>query len=396
MNNIYKLYVIKIAKWFMLTMPIIVLFYHENGLEMKDVLLLQSIYSLAIVALEIPSGYFADVWGRKNTIIIGSFMGVFGFCIYAISFDFWGFLIAEILLGFGQSFISGADSALLYDTLHDHNKTDKYVKYEGKIISIGNFAEAVAGIIGGFLATYSLRTPFYFQIGVAALAVPASFLLSEPKVTKKAIPSFRNIIGIVKLSLHDDKKLKWNIIFSSIIGSATLTMAWFVQPYFKALNLPIFWYGILWTGLNLLVGISSLVAHKIILKINQIQTITAIVILISSLYIALSQFIFLWSIPFLFVFYFVRGVATPVLKGYINQITESEIRATVLSIRNFSIRIIFSVTAPFIGYINDLYSISIALLCSGIMFLVFGLFSIIFYQKAYINLSLKGLKTSTK
>ena len=101
----------------MLIMPIITLFYQENGLGMKDVLLLQGIYSVAIVVLEIPSGYFADVWGRKSTLIIGSFLGVLGFAIYSFTSGFWSFLVAELVLGIGQSFISGSDSALLYDTL---------------------------------------------------------------------------------------------------------------------------------------------------------------------------------------------------------------------------------------------------------------------------------------
>jgi len=63
-NNLYKLYLIKIAKWFSLVMPIVVLFYNDNGLKQYDIFLLQGIYSIAIVLLEIPSGYFADVLGR--------------------------------------------------------------------------------------------------------------------------------------------------------------------------------------------------------------------------------------------------------------------------------------------------------------------------------------------
>ena len=63
-SNIINLYLIgNIAKWFMLYMPIVVPFYKDNGLGMKDVMLLQGVYSVTIVVLEIPSGYFADVLG---------------------------------------------------------------------------------------------------------------------------------------------------------------------------------------------------------------------------------------------------------------------------------------------------------------------------------------------
>jgi len=90
-NNIFKLYLIKIAKWFMLFMPIVVLFYEDNGLEMRHIFLLQAIYSISIVILEIPSGYFADALGRKYTLVIGTIMGFLGFLVYSFSYGFTGF-----------------------------------------------------------------------------------------------------------------------------------------------------------------------------------------------------------------------------------------------------------------------------------------------------------------
>ena len=47
--NITRLYFIKIAKWFMLYMPIVVPFYESNSLSMKDIMVLQAVYSIAIV-----------------------------------------------------------------------------------------------------------------------------------------------------------------------------------------------------------------------------------------------------------------------------------------------------------------------------------------------------------
>ena len=97
---------------------------------MKDVMLLQAIYSVTIVVLEIPSGYLADAVGRKKTLVFGAIMGFFGFLTYSFSYGFIGFLIAEIILGIGQSMLSGADSALLYDTLLDMKKEKEYIKYD--------------------------------------------------------------------------------------------------------------------------------------------------------------------------------------------------------------------------------------------------------------------------
>lgn len=65
-RNILALYIIKLSKWFTLVMPIIVLFYEDHGLGLQDVFILKSVYSIAAVALEIPSGYLADVWGTTQ------------------------------------------------------------------------------------------------------------------------------------------------------------------------------------------------------------------------------------------------------------------------------------------------------------------------------------------
>lgn len=376
--NIFKLYIIKVAKWFMLFMPIVVLFYKDNGLEMRHVFILQAIYSIAIVVLEIPSGYVADVLGRKITLVIGTILGFLGFLSYSFSYGFIGFLIAEVILGLGQSLISGADSALLYDSLLETGKKDKYIKYEGRMVSVGNFAEAIAGILGGLLATLSLRYPYYAQTLVAFIGIPAALMLIEPIRHKKLVKmKFADVLNIVKYALHDNYELKWNIIFSSVIGASTLTMAWFVQPYFELILLPISLFGVFWTILNLTVGFSAMIAHKIEMKLKQIKTMIGITILIPFGYIILSRINALWGIGILFIFYIVRGIATPILKDYINQLCDSDIRATVLSVRNFVIRIFFAIIGPIVGWYTDHFSLQAALLLSGIVFLVLAGFTLI-------------------
>lgn len=85
----------------MLYMPIVKLFYEENGLDNFQLFLLHGVYSLVIALLEIPSGYAADIWGRKNALIMGTTFGSIGFAIYSFTYGFWGFLLAELALGVG-------------------------------------------------------------------------------------------------------------------------------------------------------------------------------------------------------------------------------------------------------------------------------------------------------
>lgn len=373
-RNIPRLYLIKISKWFMLYMPVVVLFYESNGLKMKDIMILQAIYSVMIVILEIPSGYMADVWGRKKTILLGTLLGAAGFTIYGVSYGFIGFLIAEIVLGIGQSMISGADSAMLYDSLLERKQQRRYSQYEGRITSFGNLAEAAAALLSMALVTISLRTPYYGQILVAAMAIPAALTLKEPMVHKKLISRrFREIVDISVFALAGHKVLRRNILFSAFTGCATLTMAWFAQKFFEHSGISEVWFGLLWAGLNLTVALASFFAYRLEAHLKPTGTILLISLAIPAGYLALSLAGLTWGLVVLFIFYLVRGYATPVLKDYINRITGSEVRATVLSVRNFLIRIIFALAGPLIGWANDTYDLPTALIMGGVIFLLLNL-----------------------
>jgi MFS family permease len=376
-ENILQLYLIKVAKWFNLVMPIVVLFYQENGLSMSQIFLLKSIYSIAMVVAELPSGYLADVWGCRRTLLFGAVMGTIGIVIYSISSDFASFAVAEVILGVGFSFVSGADSALMYDSLKAESRENEYIKFEGRITSAGNFAEALAGVTGGLLATISFRTPYYFQIFVAAIAIPAAFFLKEPKhVQERVRLKMKEILSIVKLT-YQQPEMRSAILVSSFTGAATLTYAWFVQPYFKEAGVPVAVYGILWTMLNLSTGVFSIFAYRIERRLGRRNTLLLIVILLSAGFILTSIEISIAGIAILFGFYMVRGLATPVLKDYINQYTDSKVRATILSIRNFEIRIIFAAIGPALGYLTDTFSLQTALMVAGISYFIAAMISIL-------------------
>jgi len=285
------------------------------------------------------------------------------------------------------SFLSGTDSAIIYDSLIQVHKEKNYKKIEGKMMSIWNFSEAIASFLSGFISLISLRTPFYIDTIVMFFMIPIAFTLIEPKREKEKDKDknkenpLKEIIKIVKYSIHNNKEIKWLIFYSALIWTSTLTMVWLIQPYCKFVGLPLVYFWIVWGILNLSVGVFSLYAHKIESFFWRKTTLISLIFIAFIWYLLLSIFKSIWAISFIVLFYFVRGINWPILKDYINRIITSDMRATVLSVQNLFWRLVFAIIGPFIGWITDVYSLQLALLTSWSIFLILGLFSLIFLHK---------------
>mgnify|MGYP000976879816 FL=1 len=359
-HNIIKMYFLKGVLWFMLSMPIIILFFKENGLSLTEIMTLQAAYSLTVALFEVPSGYLADMFGRKSCIVFSTIFSFVGFLFFCFFSGFYYFLVAQILVGFAGSLISGSDSAIIYDTLLQINNKDRYAKIEGRNYAIGNFSEATAGIFGGFLAVSSIYLPVYAQTAFIFLSIPIAFTLVEPEINNitSSKNSLHSIFILVKSTLVQNSKLRWLIVYSSAMGVATLSMAWFSQPFFIAIDLPLVLFGIFWALLNFSSGISSYNSHFFSNKFSYRALIYFSVIMSLSFFL-LGFSIITYGLVFIFIIYFLRGIVTPILRNEINKITSSNIRATVLSVRSFIIRVSFAILAPILGFIAEHNSLSI-------------------------------------
>lgn len=351
----------------MLFMPIVIPFFESNRLNFEDVMQLQALHALSMVLFEIPSGYFSDKLGRKNTMIFGCILGFLGFSVFTQSHLFWHFMIGNMFIGIGDSFISGTDSALLYDTLFDLDRKEDYLKYEGRTVSLGNYAEAVAALVGGTLVLhFGFRSAYYGQAFLAFLSVLTAFTLTEPHKHKDHVtPSIKQTFKVMFDSMFNHPILSWNIILSSIIGVSTLVMAWFSQKYFQHIGIDIAYNLYIWAILNVIVGLVSWYAWKWERKLGRESTVLIIVFGISSIFFAMAPFTYWFAIGLLFAFYALRGLATPILRDYVQQFCPPELRATIMSIRSFLIRIIFIVFGLFIGWLTETQTIAITLVIAG-------------------------------
>lgn len=80
----------------------------------------------------------------------------------------------------GSSLISGSEEALLYDTLKQYNKPQEYEKITGRKKFYTNIGQAIAALMGGFMAEYSLDFAIVFSIVPLIISAWFASQLREP------------------------------------------------------------------------------------------------------------------------------------------------------------------------------------------------------------------------
>ncbi|RPI66969.1 MAG: MFS transporter, partial [Ignavibacteriae bacterium] len=312
-RNITLLRIIRALDMAMLAIPIIVIYYQSHGMSMQDVMTLQAIFGAAMLVVEIPSGYFSDVIGRRRTMIIGAALHTVGWILYAMADGFSDFLVAELILGFGAAFISGTDSAMLYDTLIDLGEEHSGVYQEGRMLAMANFSEAGAAIVGGMLAAISLHMPFYAQVAIMIPIVPLAMMLVEPSPHRRdgRKGSMRELLDVVVNVVHHNKQLRAMLGTASLLGASTLTVLWMYQPYWKLMGVPVGWFGAIWAGGNVLVGIMSMHSARLSRRFGDIRIVGWLIFLLSVSCIVIGLNPVFWVLPLFAVFYATRGLANP-------------------------------------------------------------------------------------
>ena len=383
-NNIWKLYLCLVSYSFMFFVPIIVLFYQENGLSLTQIMIIQSVYFILFVLLEVPSGYFADIFGRKKALMLTGIFGSISMFTFAISTNFYHFLLAIILWATAGAFISGADSALLYDTLKDLKRDKEYKKIWGNVVFYYMIGVSFASIVGGLVGKIDYRYPFYLAMPFMILLIPLSLSLYEPQRHKTIFTKnyLLDLLKVIKLTLLKNNKLKWILIYSAVLTSFISTSYLLYQPYFQLSGLDIAYFGVVFAGFYAISGLSAKYSHLIEEKIGQKYSLILLVLLVGISYFLMSNLIYLFSFAFAFLFQFAKGFSSVVISDYINKLADSKTRATVLSIESLITKIASAVLSPFIGWIADIYSLEQAFNLSGILVLFFGAISLVLFWKS--------------
>ncbi|MFC2165827.1 MFS transporter [Acidobacteriota bacterium] len=370
-SNIWKIYIYKFLSEFYLIVPILIPFYESNGLTKTQVFTVQASYALAVLLLEVPSGYLADVIGRRKTLILGAIGLPLGLFIYVSSGTFFMFVLAELVLAAAGSMRSGCESALIYDTLIQMGAETEYKKFEGRTQSFTRFGSAMASILGGLAALLSFNTPFYINIATSVFMLPLALSLIEPE--RKSLKSQNPLRDILRICgfCFTHPKLRLLMLFSAMIMSTSIVGVWSYFLYYESLKINLGYFGIIFAVFHLSSALGSTKAHSLEKTIGPKKSIT-LALVIGINFLLLGFFREIWLIPLIFLNALIWGLVYPLFLDYMNRLTKSETRATVLSVANMTGALSYVIIAPLFGKLVDLLSLAKAHIIIGIYVLLYG------------------------
>lgn len=350
----------------MFFVPVIIPFYRENGVTLAQAFLLEAIFSIEIVLLEIPTGYLSDRWNRKYTIVTGCALSTAGLLMYGIGTSFAFFLCGELLMGIGASLLSGTVEAMTYDTLLEQGKTEQYRRISGNQYFATFSAESLASVLGGLIAITGLRNAAWITVGSWGLSFFLALTLCEPHRHKLQEHQHLKILWkIATDTLFHNVPLRSVIVLNGLIGTMTLSLFWLTQPYQESVHLPLAFFGITHAVIVGSGALASRFTHTISKRIDDRLFLLCVGTAVVVCYVGLGFSSSLWALLFFLTGRIAWGFLSPLTSDMVNKMTTSAVRATVLSIRALGWRLLFAITSPFIGYFADAWSLRQAILLTG-------------------------------
>lgn len=359
---------IKLYYWFeIFSEPLfigsILLYYLEqvSGLSLSALYYREALCLLIFVFWEIPSGAIADSFGRRKTILVGRLLFPAWGILLAIATTPLEVWLANILWAIGQPLVSGADSALLYDSLKALGRENEFKKIVGRAKSYRFVAAALTTLAAGFLTTINLRLGPWLSVLFLLPNLVAAFLFTEPprfdnpQPAEPELEAKLTFCGYWRLIVESLVFTKNNLIFKWLIGySVVLAVAsklWFFayNDYFALVKLPLPWYGIIFFLLNIVAAISSHSAHWLEKRLGERGSIIALPLFISLPLLAMGSFVIL---PFAFLTLsqnVVRGYSEPFLDHFLHRHLDSKHRATLYSVRSAVVALSISIGLALFG-----------------------------------------------
>lgn len=380
-TNLPKLYLAQFLVGFHLFSAVLVPFFVEWGkISFSQILFLQSWFMFWVFALEVPTGAVADKFGRKVSFSLGLFVYAIATVIYASFPSFWVFLFGEFLMALGNALISGADGALLYDTLKSLGREDEAKKHIGRVESAHLSGILIGAIVGGFVASaFGMNYPMLFTSIPRILGAILVISCVEPVVSGKAKKDkgyWKILFSGVRI-FAKSKVLKILAFDAVSISAISYYVLWFYQPILSKFAFPIAYFGLVHAAIvigEIVVSYSFPALEKLSGGKKNYLVFSAVATGISLIGLALAQS------PGAAIFFSIAAgsfglTRYALMTAYMNGKIRSSERATVLSSISMVQKMGIALGNVFVGLISGIVPKEIVLGALGILALASSAFS---------------------
>ncbi len=385
-NNIRLLYIFTILMNSVFVLPVVVPYYRdEMGLTFHDFLIGESVFALMLIIFDVPTGYLADRWGRRKTLIAGAAMAVLSYSCLVMATGFWSAVVSQGLIAIAVALTSGANSAFLYDTLLSQGREREYRQREGFRFALQLYSCSAACIVGGYLYAADHHLPLIVEICLQLIAIIVAFLMIEPPRHQHLSEKhpLRDIRDTLVYVLHGHKEIAGLVLLMVIVFSTTKICMWGIQAYTDALHIPEIYNGWILSGVMLTGAVSGHFGHKILPNLRGQQALQGLIFILVILLLVAGFSMNSVGVVALGLESFVFGFGMPRAQETINNLVDSSRRATVLSTANLATSLGFIPLSQLIGVVTDASGIDMALIVyAGILIILAGVAKIITLKRA--------------
>lgn len=353
---LYKYYVIFSEALFI--WPIEILFMQEKGLSYTEIMLIESLISIMQLILEIPSGIVADKIGCKKTVLLGLIGEIIAYAVLIFVNRFELCIIYGIFIAGGYSLISGADSALIYESHLEIERKDDYMQ----TIRQGGFWKMIilslVTIVSGILYKKNIYLPYILSIGFLIISVCIISMYKDVNTKPNEVEK-HNIKCCIKNVINvfiKNKAMCWIVAVAILFNLIFTDSNYFLQVYMKEVNLKVDFYGVIFFVCNMISAFSFKNSKKIDSFFgNKTKIVSAINLAL--IYVVSGVLYNFIGIGVLCLVRIWIATVKPILSVSINEKLPSASRATLLSIYTAIISIFLAMFDPIMGLVMDRYGV---------------------------------------
>lgn len=344
---------------FLIVVPVLVPYWRSLGLSMHEVLELQALFGFAVVLFEVPTGYVADLFGRKTSVVLGG-------CISGLCFSFLPFANTyselatfEVVIAIAATLVSGADDAIVYESIPSVANR-RQILGSFRVWSLAG--ETSAALLAGYLVMYSFDAVLWAQacVGWAPL-VFSLFLIEPPRAPMTGSTHTSRILKVFAHILIDDRLTRL-IFFNYVVwGLSSFCVVWLLQEYWANVGIPLSYFGVMWAALMAFSAVVSKFAYSIERLLGPARTLIALACAPILGYLLMACASPTVGVVAGTLFYLTRGLTYVVFQDAFNFRVPSEFRATANSLQSLCFRLGFVPIGPLIGTVIDTRGLPTAL-----------------------------------